>query len=151
MKKVILTMCVAGTLLATSCKKAKEEVKDAKETTVEAVEKASDKATEAATKVVEGTEAVVEKATEAVKSAIEGISIPEFKDAKVTEHLKNYASYANDYIAAKGDVLKNASLAKKGVELAAKGKELVASLDAEGVKKYNGVMNAIMSKMAPAK
>lgn len=147
MKKVILTMCVAGTLLATSCKKAKEEVKDAKETAVEVVEKAADKTTEA----VKDAEAVVEKATEAVKSALEGVSIPSFGNEKVEEHLKNYASYANDYIAAKGDVLKNASLAKKGVELTAKGKELVATLDAEGVKKYNSVMNAIMSKMAPAK
>lgn len=137
-------MCVAGALLATSCK---NEAKDAKETTIEAVETATEEATEA----VEEVEAATEEATEAVETAFEGITIPEFKDPKVGEYLKSYSEYAQNYIDAKGDVLKNTELAKKGVELAAKGKEIVATLDAEGTKKFNSVMSAIQSKMAPAK
>lgn len=155
MKKVILSVFVVGALLATSCKKAKEEAKEVKETTVETVvkgtEEAADKAAETVDKAVEGAEKAVDKAVEAVESALEGVSIPSFGNEKVEEHLKNYASYAKEYIAAKGDVLKNAKLAKKGVELAAKGKELMGTLDAEGVKKFNSVMSAIQSKMAPAK
>ncbi len=149
MKKVILTMCVAGTLLATSCKKAKEEVKDVKDAAVEVVESTTDATTDATTKVVEEAEVVIDKAVEAVQSALEGVTIPSFGNEKVEEHLKNYASYANDFIAAKGDALKNAELVKKAAELTTKGKELVGTLDAEGVKKYNSVMNAILSKMAP--
>ncbi len=151
MKKVILSVFVVGALLATSCKKEKEAVKDTAETTVETVEKAATETKDATTKVVEGAEAAVDKATEAVKSALDGVTIPSFGNEKVEAHLNNYATYAKEYIAAKGDVLKNAELAKKGVELAAKGKELVGTLDAEGVKKFNSVMSAIQSKMAPAK
>lgn len=148
MKKVILTICVAGALLATSCKK---EAKEAKETTIEALDSATKKTTEAATKAVEEVEAAAEETTEAVKSAFEGVTIPEFKDPKVGEYLKSYSEYAKDYVEAKGDVLKNTELAKKSVELAKKGEEIVATLDAEGTKKFNSVMSAIQSKMAPAK
>ena len=158
MKKVILTMCVAGTLLATSCKKAKEDAKDVKDATVEVVDKAAEATKEGAESVkdavMDAADAVtdtVEGAKSAVQSAIEGVSIPEFKDPKVGEYLQSYSQYAKSYIDAKGDVLKNTELATKAAELATKGKDIVASLDAEGVKKYNGVMNAIMSKMAPAK
>ncbi|CAM1347928.1 hypothetical protein [Tenacibaculum insulae] len=148
MKKVILTMCVAGALLATSCKKAKEEVKDAKETTVETVEKEAKATTEEATKTVEET---VDKATEAVKSAIEGVTIPEFKNPKVGEYLQSYSQYAKAYIDAKGDVLKNTELATKAAELATKATEITSSLDAESAVKFGKVMNAIQAKMAPAK
>ncbi|MBA6156335.1 hypothetical protein H3Z83_07390 [Tenacibaculum sp. S7007] len=151
MKKVILSVLVVGALLATSCKKEKEATKDAAKDVVEAADKAVDATKDAATKVVTDAEAAVDKAVDAVKSAIEGVTIPEFKDPKVGEYLQTYSTYAKDYIEAKGDVLKNAELAKKGVELAAKGKEIVSTLDAEGVKKFNSVMSALQSKMAPAK
>ena len=148
MKKVILTMCVAGALLATSCKKEKEETK---ETIVETIEKVTEENTEAATKAVEKVETAVKETTEAVKSAIEGIEIPEFSSPKAAKFLQSYSQYAKDYIAAKGDVLKNAKLAKRGVELAGEGKKIATTLDAKGVKKFNSVMVAIQSKMAPAK
>ena len=151
MKKVIMSALLIG-LLATSCKNAKEEttkaVENATETTEKAVEKAADATKEAATKVVEKAEEAV---AEAAESVVNGVTIPDFKDDKVEEHLKNYAAYAEEYIAGKGDVVKNASLAKKGVELANKGAEIVKSLDADEAKKFNGVMAAIQSKMAPAK
>ncbi|WBX76129.1 hypothetical protein PG911_16055 [Tenacibaculum ovolyticum] len=157
MKKVILTMCVAGALLATSCKNEKEGAKDVKDTTVEAVEKATEATTEAATKVVEGaekaTEAVAEgaeKATEAVKSAIEGITIPEFKDPKVGAYLQSYTEYAKSYIAANGSVSEITKLAPKGAELATKMSAIAGSLDAESAVKFSNVMTAIQSKMAPA-
>ena len=141
-------MCVAGALLATSCKKEKEETK---ETMVETVKKAAEKNKEAATKTVEEIETVVKETKEAVKSAIEGIEIPEFNSPKAAKFLQSYSQYAKDYIAAKGDVLKNAKLAKRGVELAGEGKKIATTLDAKGVKKFNSVMVAIQSKMAPAK
>jgi hypothetical protein len=184
MKKVILSVMVAGTLLATGCKKAAEAGKDMKDATVEAANTAADATKDAATTVVDGakdaantavdatkdaattvvdgakdaTNAVVDgaknmadKATSVVESAIGGVSIPEFKNPEVTKHLQSYATYAKDYIAAKGDVLKSAKLAKQGVSLATKGKELLGSLDAESATKFKSVMNAIQSKMAPAK
>lgn len=146
MKKVILTMCVAGALLATSCKNEKEGAKDVKDTTVEAVEKATEATTEAATKVVEG----AEKATEAVKSAIEGITIPEFKDPKVGAYLQSYTEYAKSYIDANGSVSEITKLAPKGAELATKMSAIAGSLDAESAVKFSNVMTAIQSKMAPA-
>lgn len=146
MKKVILSVMIAGSLLATGCKKAKE-VKDA---AVETTTKAADATKDAANTVVDGAKGMVDKAGEAVESALEGVSIPKFENAEVTKHLESYATYAKDYIAAKGDVLKNAKLAKQGVALATKGKELLGSLDAESAKKFKSVMNMIQSKMAPA-
>lgn len=148
--------------MATSCKKAKETAKDVKDTTENVAGKAvdgvkdvtksvTDGAKDVATSVAEGTKNVVDKATNAVESAIAGVSIPEFADAKITEHVKIYANYAKKYIDAKGDVVKNASLAKEGVKLAKEGAELVKTMDAETKKKFNTVMNAIKSKMAPAK
>lgn len=146
-------MCVAGALLATSCKNEKEGAKDVKDTTVEAVEKATEATTEAATKVVEGaekaTEAVAEGA-EAVKSAIEGITIPEFKDPKVGAYLQSYTEYAKSYIDANGSVSEITKLAPKGAELATKMSAIAGSLDAESAVKFSNVMTAIQSKMAPA-
>ncbi len=162
MKKVILSVMVAGTLLATGCKKAAEAGKDMKDATVEAANTAADATKDAATTVVDGAKDaantavdgaknMADKATSVVESAIGGVSIPEFKNPEVTKHLQSYATYAKDYIAAKGDVLKSAKLAKQGVSLATKGKELLGSLDAESATKFKSVMNAIQSKMAPAK
>lgn len=158
MKKVILSVFVVATLLATGCKKAQEAGKDLKDATVEAADKAGDVVADGANKVVDGAESVVDgakdladKAGDAITSAIEGVTIPKFEDPKVGEHLQAYTAYAKEYIAAKGDVVKNGALAKKGVELAAKGKEILASLDAESAAKFKSVMNAIQSKMAPAK
>ena len=132
---------VVVALIAISCKGEKKDAKDTlKEVTTE-VEK------EVETKVEETTKEV----TDMVASALEGVTIPTFENVEVTKHLQTYASYAKDYIAAKGDVLKNAELAKQGVALATKGKELLGSLDVESAKKFKSVMNAIQSKMAPAK
>ncbi|MDE0536021.1 hypothetical protein [Tenacibaculum sp. L6] len=157
MKKVILSVFVVGALLATSCKNTKEEAKDAATDAVEAVENATEEATDAATKAVEETKEAAgeaaeatEEAVESVKSAIEGIEIPQFEDPKVGEYLQTYSQYAKDYIEAKGDVVKNTELAKKGVELATQAKDIVANLDEAAAEKFNSVMTAIQSKMAPA-
>ena len=153
---------VAGTLLATGCKKAAEAGKDMKDATVEAANTAADATKDAATTVVDGAKDaantavdatkdaattvvdgaknMADKATSVVESAIGGVSIPEFKNPEVTKHLQSYATYAKDYIAAKGDVLKSAKLAKQGVSLATKGKELLGSLDAESATKFKSVM-----------
>ncbi|TVZ55799.1 hypothetical protein OD91_1066 [Lutibacter sp. Hel_I_33_5] len=144
MKKLILSVFAVGALLVTGCK---SEKKEAKEAATEVVTEAKEVTKEAVTEVKEAAKTVVEK----VESALAGVSIPNFENAEVTKHLQNYASYANDYIAAKGDVLKNASLAKKGIQLAAKGKDLLGSLSADDASKFKGVMSAIQSKMAPAK
>lgn len=147
MKKVLLSMAVVA-LLATSCKEAKKAGSDLKDATVEAADKTADATKDAANAVVEGTKEVMNDAED---SALDGITIPEFDNEAVTEHLQSYATYAKEYIEAKGDVLKNAKLAKEGVALAKKGKELLGSLDAEAATKFKSVMNAIQSKMAPAK
>ncbi len=154
MKKVILSTLIIGAVLATSCKKAKEEADKAVDAAAEVTEKTAeavtDAATDATTKVVEKAEEVVDKAAESVKSTIDDITIPSFDNEKVEQHLKNYAAYAKEYIAAKGDVVGNSDLAKKGIELASKGSELLKTLDAESVKKFNGIISAIQAKMAPA-
>lgn len=144
MKKVILSAFVVASLLATSCKKEKEAAKEVEKTVVEAVTETVEATEDATTKAVD---TVVEE----VKSVIDGVAIPEFKDPKVGEFLQSYSQYAKDYIDAKGDVLKNAKLAKKGVEYATKAKEIVGNLDADAAKKFKSVMSAIQSKMAPAK
>ncbi|CAM1366537.1 conserved hypothetical protein [Tenacibaculum sediminilitoris] len=149
MKKVILSVFVVAALLATSCKNTKEEAKDATEDAVEVVENAAEEAEDATTEAVEDTKEAIEEAADAIESAIEGITIPEFKDPKVGEYLQSYSQYAKDYIDAKGDVVKNAELAKKGVELATQAKDIVQNLDQEAAKKFNNVMTAIQSKMAP--
>ncbi|WP_298782406.1 hypothetical protein [uncultured Polaribacter sp.] len=148
MKKVLLSMMVVGALLATSCKSEKKS-------TLESVKDAKTEMKKELVKKVEEVEEVVEETktdvSNMINSAIEGVSIPKFENEAVTEHLQTYATYAKDFIAAKGDVLKNAKLAKQGVELAAKGKELLGSLDAESATKFKSVLNAIKSKMASVK
>ena len=144
MKKVILSVLVAGALLATGCKKAQEAGKDMKDATEKVV-------TENADALKEGAEKALDGAKEMVESALEGVSSPAFEDAKVGEHLKAYSEYAKEYIAAGTDAYKNADLMAKGKDLMTKGKDIVASLDGESAKKFTAVMNAIQSKMAPAK
>ena len=166
MKKIILSALVVGSLLATSCKKEKEEAKNTTEKTVEATADATKKAvettadatkkavettTDAANEAVKEAENAVNKAAGTIASALDGVSIPDFENDKVEQHLKDYATYAKDYIDSKGDVLKNASLAKKGIALTNEAKGLVSNLSTDDLKKYKDVMTAIQSKMAPAK
>lgn len=162
MKKVILSALVVGSLLATSCKEAKEAGKDLKETTEtvakEGAKVVKDGAEAVADGVKEGAEAVADgakdlaaKATETVTSAVEGVTIPEFEDPKVGEHLKSYSEYAKDYIAAGADAYKDVAIVKKGAELATQGAEIVKGLDATAKAKYDGVITALKAKMAPAK
>ncbi len=146
MKKVILSILVAGSLLATSCKKEKEAASDAKTTTENVVKETED----AAKKVVEETKETVTEAAGEVQSALEGITIPEFKNPKITEFLKTYSEYAKEYLSANGDVAKITKLSAKGAELSKQGQALSGALDAESAPKYAKVMQAIMSKMAPA-
>lgn len=173
MKKIVVSAFVVAALLVTACKSEKKEGTDALNEVKSEVKKTSDmleteaekatemikteteEATEKATEMVQSeTEKASDKMEEAqgmIKSALDGIEIPKFENEVVTKHLESYASYAKEYIASKGDMLKNAKLAKEGVALATKGKELLGSLDAESAQKFKNVMSAIQSKMAPAK
>jgi len=157
MKKVILSAFVVASLMATSCKKAKEAGQDLKEGTEAVVKEGADVVKEGANAVADGAEAVADgakdladKAGSAIKSAIAGVDIPEFEDPKVGEHLQAYSEYAKDYIAKGKDAYKDAALVQKGADLLAKGKEIVKGLDAESAAKFNKVVTAIQSKMAPA-
>ncbi|PQJ71884.1 hypothetical protein [Polaribacter butkevichii] len=177
MKKIVLSLLVVGSLLATSCKEAKKGATDLKDATVETAGKAADATTEAAGAVAEGAKeaagtvaegatdaanAVVEGAENAVEgvkdavsdakdSALAGITIPSFSNEAVTKNLTEYAAYAKDYIAANGNLAKISALAPKGAALLAKGKELASKLDAKEMAKYKSVLSAIQSKMAPSK
>ena len=166
MKKIVLSVLVAGSLLASSCKEVKKGATDLKDVTVETAGSAVDATTDAASKVTEGAKdaagtvadgakdaanAVVDKATEMVSSALEGDSIPAFANEAVTKNLTEYAGYAKDYIAANGNLGKISALAPKGAALLAKGKELASKLDVKEMAKYKSVLSAIQSKMAPSK
>ncbi|AUC16130.1 hypothetical protein BTO06_13605 [Tenacibaculum sp. SZ-18] len=146
MKKVILSVFVAGSLLATSCKNAKETEEKVNETTEAVVEK-TEEVVEKVEKAVEKTEEVVSEAAKKTESAIEGITIPEFKDPKAGEYLASYAEYAKKKKEAGTDALKTAELAKTGADLAAKAKEVVAGLDEESTKKFNSVLAEIKAKL----
>ena len=161
MKKVILSALVVGSLLATSCKKAKEAGQDLKAGTEAVVNKGAeavkdganavvDGAKDGANAVVDGAKDLADKAGAAVQSAIDGVSIPTFADPKVGEHLQAYSEYAKDYIAKGKDAYKDAALVQKGADLLAQGKEIVKGLDAESATKFNSVVKAIQAKMAPA-
>jgi len=160
MKKLILSALVVGSLFATSCKKTKDAVKDGAEVVKGGANAVAGAAKDGANVVAgaakDGANAaagLAKDGVDAVKSVVglDGVSIPEFKDAKVGEHLQAYASYAKEYIAGGADVAKNTELMKKGADLLAKGKEILGGLDAESATKFNTVMTAIQSKMAPAK
>ena len=155
MKKIVLSVLVAGSLLATSCKEVKKGASDLKDATVETAGAAVDVTTNAAGAVVDGAtnaaNAVVDKASNAVTSALGGISIPSFSNEAVTKNLTDYAAYAKDYIAANGNVAKIAALAPKGAALVAKGKELASKLDVSEMAKYKSVLSAIQSKISAAK
>lgn len=161
MKKIILSMLVAGSLLATSCKGTKKDVTDLKNATVEAADKAAAATKDAANKVVDGTKEVVGDAVDATKDGVNavkdgaekmiyGVKIPEFSNPAVTKNLTDYANYAKDYIDAKGNLGKISAMASKGQELAKKGAELIPTLSADDQAKYSKALTAIMSKMAPS-
>lgn len=122
-------------------------VKDAANTAVDSAKDAAntavDSAKDAANKAVEG-------AKDMVSSKLEGVTIPKFSNPAVTENLKEYAAYAKDYVAAKGNALKISQLAPKGAELLAKGKKLASGLNAAELTKYNSVIATIKSKLTAA-
>ena len=89
MKKTVLCVLVAGSLLATSCKEAKKGATDLKDATIETAGKAADATTEAAEDVANGakdaantvaegasnaTDAVVDGAKDAANTVAEGAS-----------------------------------------------------------------------------
>ncbi|CAA0219506.1 hypothetical protein V3A08_05545 [Tenacibaculum maritimum] len=154
MKKIVLSVLVAGSMLATSCKEAKKEAKEVTKETKDVADKAAEVAKEAATKVVtEAKETAVEVAEGAKEatSVLEGVKIPEFSNPEVTKNLTEYATYAKEYIAANGNLGKISAMAAKGKELLAKGKELASKLDATELAKYKSALAAIQAKMAPAR
>ncbi len=138
MKKVILSVLIVGSLLATSCKKAKEGAKSVKETTETVVNKTA-----------EGVETATEVANQAVKSAeslVAGIEVPSFNNEEVDNYVKSFAEYAKAYIDAKGDVLKG-DLSKKGQELASKASGVISKLNADDAKKLSDFMTGLQAKM----
>jgi hypothetical protein len=143
MRKILLSVMVVGALLATSCKGEKKAATE----TVEEVKTEVTKEVEKAKTKVEGT---VKEVSDMVESALDSVSIPRFENEKVTEHLQSYATYAKDYIASKGNVLKKPALVKKGADLLLQGKSLMANLDDKSAAKFKSVMSAIQSKMAPS-
>ncbi|CAA0256574.1 Probable lipoprotein precursor [Tenacibaculum maritimum] len=162
MKKIVLSVLVAGSMLATSCKEAKKEAKEVTKETKDVADKAAEVAKEAATKAVteaketvgevaEGAKEAVEGVAKEATSVLEGVKIPEFSNPEVTKNLTEYATYAKEYIAANGNLGKISAMAAKGKELLAKGKELASKLDATELAKYKSALAAIQAKMAPAR
>jgi len=150
MKKLILSALVVSSLLATSCKKAKEAGGDLTNAATTVVEEGKNAVAEGATTVADGAKNLADKAASAV--GLEGVEIPEFKDPKVGAYLTEYSAYAKEYIAAGADGYKNTDLMKKGTDLNAKTQEIVKSLgtDSEAKQKFSTTLSAITSKMAPA-
>ncbi len=146
MKKVILSVLVVGSLLATSCKKLKEGAKSVKETTETVADKATEVATDAIAETKGAVEATTEKTTDAVKNLVGNIAIPSFGNEEVDSYVKKYAEYAQEYIAAKGNVLKG-DLAKKGQELATKAQGITSKLNADDAKKLNDFLSGLQAKM----
>jgi len=153
MKKLILSVLVVGSLMATSCKKAKEAGDTLKNGATSVVNEGTDALKNGADAVANEAGDLAGKATDAVKSAVglDGIEIPDFKDPKVGAYLTEYAAYAKEYIAAGAEGYKNTDLMKKGTDLATKAQDVIKGLDAESAQKFSKVLTAITSKMAPAK
>lgn len=152
MKKVILSAFVVGSLVATSCKKAKEVSKDA----VNKTEKVAKETVKKVEKVIDTNVGEVSAASKKLNAAIEvakgmGVNIPSFEKPELTQNLADYAVYAKDYIAAKGNVAAITKLAPKGAELLKKGQELLKGADDATVKKFKTVLTALQAKMAPSK
>ncbi len=73
MKKVILSVLVVGSLLATSCKKVKEGANAVKEGTESVVEKTGDAVKEGANAVKEGAEKTVDAGANVVKDGVDAV------------------------------------------------------------------------------
>lgn len=136
MKKIVLTVLAIGTLVFTSCKSEKKEVKDI---------------TKDVENVVVETKEVVEEVKKGLTSALEGITIPSFSNEAVSKNLLEYSQYAKNYIDAKGNLAKITGMASKGASLLKQGKELASKLDASELTKYKSVLSQIQAKMAPSK
>jgi len=141
----------AGTIAEGSKEAAKGAVEEVKGAADAVVDGAKDAATSVAEGAKDAVDAVVDKANDMVSSELEGVSIPTFSNEAVTKNLTEYASYAKDYIAAKGSAIKIAALAPKGAAILAKGEELTSSLNVEEAAKYKSVLTAINSKIAASK
>lgn len=154
MKKIVLPVLVAGALLATSCKETKKagnEIEKAADKTVKATEKATEKVTEGAKDLAEGAKELANEAGDKIKSLFDGVDMPDLKNEKLEKNLEDYANYAKEYIAVKGNIAKNPKLVTKGANILKEGQELLKTADAKTVNLYNKTLQAIQSKMAPAK
>jgi len=149
MKKIILSVLVAGSLLATSCKEVKKGATDLKDATVETAGSAVDATTDAASKVAEGakdaTKTVVDGAKDATNAVVDGAKetgntvMDGAKDATnaVVDKATNMVSSALDGVSI--PAFSNEAVTENLTEYAAYAKDYIAA---------NGSLTKI-SAMAP--
>ncbi|MDX6746434.1 hypothetical protein SHK09_06500 [Polaribacter sp. PL03] len=137
MKKIVLSVLVAGSLLATSCKEVKKGATDLKDATVETADKAADATTEAAGAVANGAKdaagKVVDGAKDAANTVAEGA-----KDAAnaVVEGAENAVEGAKEAVSSSKDSalagvtipsFSNEAVTKNLTEYAAYAKDYIAA------------------------
>ncbi|QWX83395.1 hypothetical protein H0I23_13155 [Cellulophaga sp. HaHaR_3_176] len=142
MKKVILSsiLMVALTTSFVSCKDAADKAKEATEATAEAANEAADATKEAAGEAMDATKEAAGDAMDAAGELTDGV--PSFGDAAVTEYVKTYEEYINEYkeAAESKDMTAFAALGTKGQELATKSQEVYKNLSAADAEKLNAYM-----------
>lgn len=72
MKKIVLSLLITGSLLATSCKEVKKGAADLKDATVETANDAADATKDAASTVVEGAKEAVDATKDAATTVVDG-------------------------------------------------------------------------------
>lgn len=141
MKKVVLTIMVAASLVLTSCKESTKK-------------EANKEMTEIGNDVEEGLEEVgndikdgYNNTKESVKSAFDDITIPKFDDEKAEAHLKSYANYVKMQMDKGAENIKNSEFSMKTKEFAKDSEMYMKNLGAEAKASYKATMAKIDAKV----
>ena len=147
MKKIVLTIMVAASIIITGCKESTKKDIDKETTEIgndieDGLEDAKEGLNDVGNDIKEG----YNDAKNSVASAFDDIRIPEFDDEKAEAHLKSYAEYVKTQMDKGAENIKNSEFTQKMKEFANESEMYMKNLGSEAKASFKATMEKIDAK-----
>lgn len=147
MKKIVLTIMVAASIIFTGCKESTKKDIDKETTEIgNDIEDGLDDAKEGLNDVGNDIEEGYNDTKNSIASAFDDIRIPEFDDEKAEAHLKNYAEYVKMQMDKGAENIKNSEFTQKTKEFAKESEIYMENLGEEAKAAFKATMAKIDAK-----
>jgi predicted small secreted protein len=140
MRKIVLTMMVAASILWTSCKEnTKKDVNNEVTKIGNDIEKGAD---DLGNNIKEG----YNKAKKSIEGAFDDIKIPKLDDEKAETHLERYAAFVKEQMDKGAENIKNSEFTMKTKEFAKESEQYMENLGTEAKASFKATMTKIDAK-----